>query len=99
MTIVLRYACLLGIGLASLFVFLGAGSLAGRVMANGETAAADPSTMNLWVLGAIAAAGLLSVFRFCFRMPIAVRDWYRGNKDRIATLAMIGLVGLVFVVF
>jgi hypothetical protein len=99
MAIVLRYACLLGIGLASLFVFLSAGSLAGRMMAEGGTAAAGPDAMTPWMLGVIAAAGLFSVLRFFIRMPIALRDWYHANKDRIATLTLVGIVGLVFVVF
>ncbi len=101
MNIVLRYACLLGIGFASLFAFISAGSVTGQmVVANSsEGVIVDPQDMAVWVLGAITVLGLWSVFRFMFgSLPLMLRDWYRDHKEKMATLAMAGVVCFVFVV-
>lgn len=100
MIVMLRYACLLGLGLASLLAFVSAGSVTGQmVMASSETTAMHPQDISTWVLGAIAALGLWSVFRFMFAgLPLLIRDWYRDHKEKMATLAMVGIVCFVFVV-
>jgi hypothetical protein len=100
MNIVLRYACLLGLGLASLLAFISAGSITGQlVMAGSHSGMVRPQEMSLWVLGVIVVISLWSVFRFMFgRFPLMLRDWYHNHKEKMATLAMAGVVCFVFVV-
>ena len=100
MTVLLRYALLLGLGFASLFAFISAGSMTGQmVLASGEQAVVHPQDVSVWVVGAIAALSMFSVFRFMFaRMPIMIRDWFRDHREKLSTLALAGAVCLVFVV-
>ncbi|GAB4237483.1 MAG: hypothetical protein Kow0032_23340 [Methyloligellaceae bacterium] len=101
MTVLFRYACLLCLGFASLFVFISAGAVTGQLMlADSQGAAAvNPQDMNVWVLGGIASLGLMSVVRFALgRLPLMIRDWFRDNKDRLATVALACIVGFFFVV-
>lgn len=100
MNIVFRYACLLGLGLASLLIFINAGSVTGQMMvASGDAALVHPSDVSIWVLGLFAMVSLFSVLRFLFaRMPFMLRDWYRDHKEKLATLAMVGIICVVYVV-
>ena len=99
MAILLRYACLMGLGLASIFVFVSAGAVTGQMVTARAGAAVNPHDISIWVLGVITFLGLFSVFRFMFaRLPFMLRDWYRDHKDKVATLAMAGFVCFVFVV-
>lgn len=101
MNILLRYACLLGLGLASLFYMISAGAVTGQmVLASANAGAASPRDLSLWVLGMVAFGSVFSVFRFIFaRVPLKMRDCYRDHKDKLATLVMAGIVGFVFMVF
>lgn len=101
MSLVLRYACLLGLGLASLFAVVNAGSITGQmVIAGGDASPMHAREISIWVLGGLAALGLLSVIRFMFaRIPFILRDWYRDHKNKLATWMMAGFVCVVFVVF
>lgn len=101
MNIVLRYVCLLGLGVASLSGFISAGAVTGQMAVSGmDQAYVDPRDMAFWVLGIVATISLFSVVRFLFaRIPFMIRDWYRGHKDKLATLAMAGVICIVFVVF
>lgn len=100
MNVVLRYACLLGLGFASIFAFVSAGSVTGQMMvASGDAALIHPRDVSVWVLGLFAMVSLFSVFRFVFsRLPFMIRDFYRDHKEKMATLAMMGIVCFVFVV-
>jgi len=101
MNILLRYACLLGLGFASLFSMISAGTVTGQVvMARSDAALVHQQDMNIWVLGVVTLVSVFSVVRFVFaRMPLAIRDCYRDHKDKLATLLMAGIVCFVFVVF
>jgi len=96
----LRYACLLGLGFASLFAFISAGSVTGQmVLASGQQGVMNPQDVSIWVLGGIASLGLMSVVRFALgRFPIMVRDWFRDNKEKLATIILACIVGFFFVV-
>ncbi len=100
MVILLRYALLLGLGLASLFAFISAGSVTGQmVLASGEQAQIHPQDMSVWVLGAIATLGIFSVIRFLFaRVPFLLRDWFRDHKEKLATAALACGLCVFFVV-
>ena len=100
MIILMRYACLLGLGLASLAVFLSAGAVTGQLMiANTSQDYVHPHDLSFWVLGLVTLASLFSVFRFMFsRMPVMIRDWFQDRREKLATLVMAGAVCLMFVV-
>ena len=97
MNIVLRYACLLGLGLASLAAFITAGAVTGQlVISGGEQASVRPHELGVWVLGLVTALSLLSAFRV--RIPFIIRDWIQDRREKLATLAMAGVICFMFVV-
>lgn len=100
MYIFLRYACLLGIGLAALFYMIRAGAVTGEMMlSSADAGTANPRDLGLWVLGMIAFGSVFSVVRACAGVPLRIRDCYRDHKDKFATLVMAGIVCFVFLVF
>lgn len=100
MNILLRYACLLGLGFASLFYMVSAGAVTGQMMlSSADAGAANPRDLGLWVLGIIVLGSVFSVIRACAGVPLRIRDCYRDHKDKLTTLAMAGVVCFVFIVF
>lgn len=100
MTTVLRYACLLGLGLGSLTAFISAGAVTGQmVMVDDGQPAAHSADVGLWVLGLIMVLGFLSLFRFLFAVaPALLRERLSDYLEKFATIVMIGLVCIAFVV-
>ena len=100
MTTVLRYACLLGLGLASLAAFIGAGALTGQMVMTGDgQPAAQPADLGVWVLGAIMVLGFFSLFRFLFSVaPTLLRERFSDYLEKFATVIVVGLVCAAFVV-
>jgi len=100
MGILLRYACLLGLGGASLFAFVSASAVTGqRLAATGGYAMANSADSGFLVLAVIGLLGLLSVVNFLVRrFPSLVKDWYERRKGSIATLTMAGVICIVFLV-
>ncbi len=100
MTTVLRYACLLCLGLASLAAFISAGTVTGQMAMVGDGQPAASSTdMGLWVLGAVLVLGFFSLFRFLFSVaPALVRERFSDYMEKFATVAVVALVCLAFVV-
>lgn len=100
MGIILRYACLLGLGLASIFMFVSATAVTGqRLAATGGYAIQNPSDSSFMVLALIGALGILSVVNFVLRkFPSLMRNWYDRNKGSLATMMMVGVLCVVFMV-
>ena len=100
MGILLRYACLLGLGLASIFIFLSASAVTGqRLAATGGYAIQDPADPGFVVLALIGIIGLASVVKFVVSgFPSLMRDWYDRRKGQIATLMIAGVICFVFLV-
>lgn len=100
MGILLRYACLLGLGLASLFAFVSASAVTGqRLAASGGYPVQDPADSAFMVLAVIGVLGLLSIVKFAVRgLPLLLRNWYEQRKGQIGTLMLAGVVGIVFLV-
>jgi flagellar biogenesis protein FliO len=100
MGILLRYACLLCLGGASLFTFVSAGAVTGqRLAATGGYAVENPADSAFMVLAIIGVLGFLSVVNFVLRkFPSLVRDWYERRRGSIATLMMAGIICMVFLV-
>jgi len=99
-TTVLRYACLLGLGLTSLAAFVGAGAVTGQmVMTGNEQSGGHAGDTGFWVLGAIAALGFLSLFRFLFSVaPMLLRERFTDYLEKFATVVVVGLVCAAFVI-
>ena len=100
MVIVVRYAFLLALGLAAIFAFVSATAVTGQMLlASTGAGVGNPSEMSLWVMVAMGGLGLLSLFRFTFaRLPSMARDWYRENREQLATIIVLGGVFFAFVV-
>lgn len=100
MGILLRYAFLLGLGLASVFTFVSATAVTGqRLAATSGYAIQNPADSSFLVLALIGILGFLSVFNFALRrFPSLMRDWYERRKGQLATLMMFGVVCVVFMV-
>lgn len=100
MGIVLRYACLLGLGLASILTFFNAGAVTGqRLAASGGYVIQDSADMGFVILALIGILGLASVVKFILSgFPSLLRDFYDRNKGQIATLMMTGVICFVFLV-
>lgn len=100
MVLVLRYVCLLALGGASILAFISATGATGQLLlAESGRTVENPEAIGIWVLAAMAGLSLLSLLRFMFaRAPLAVWAWIKDNKDRLATLALIFLIGGLFVV-
>ena len=102
MGIVLRYACLLGLGLASIITFLSASAsavTAQRLAASGGDAVQNPASTGVVILALIGILGLASVVKFIVSgFPSLLRDFHDRNKGRIATLMMAGVICFVFLV-
>ena len=100
MVIVLRYVCLLALGGASIFAFISATAATGQLLlAESGRTVENPESMGFWIFAVMAGVSLFSVLRFMFsRAPVAVWTWIKDNKDRLATLVLIVLIGGLFVV-
>ncbi len=100
MGILLRYACLLCLGGASLFTFVSASAVTGqRLAATSGYAVQNPADSSFLVLAVIGALGFLSVVNFALRrFPSLVKDWYERRKGSLATLMMVGVICIVFLV-
>ncbi len=100
MSVLLRYACLLGLGMVSLFMFVNAGAVTGQMLASTSGyGLQDPDDLPLYILAAVGVLGLMSVVRFVFSgFPQLMRDWYDRNLGNLAMLAMICVLGVVFII-
>jgi hypothetical protein len=100
MGILLRYACLLGLGGASLFTFVSASAVTGqRLAATSGYAVQNPLDSSFMVLAVIGVIGLLSVLNFVLRrFPSLVKNWYERRKGSISTLILAGMICMVFLV-
>lgn len=100
MGIVLRYAFLLGLGIASVFMFFSATAVTGqRLAATSGYAMQNPSDSSFLVLALIGFLGFLSVFNFALRrFPALIRDWYERRRGQLATMMMACVICVVFLV-
>jgi len=100
MSIVLRYACLLGLGLASIFTYVNASAVTWeRLAATSGYAIQDPADPGFVVLALIGIIGLASVVKFVVSgFPSLMRDWYDRRKGQIATLMIGSVIWFVFLV-
>jgi uncharacterized protein HemY len=100
MGILFRYACLLGLGLASIFTFVSATAVTGqRLAATSGYAVQNPADSSFMVLALIGVLGLLWMLRFVTRgVPSLMRNWYERRKGQLATLMMAGVLCMVFLV-
>jgi len=101
MGILFRYACLLGLGAASIFTFVSASAVTGqRLAANSGYVIQNPGDLPFYVLAAVGVLGLASMLRFVVSgFPQIVRDWRdRNRRSNFAMLAMVCLIGAVFVI-
>lgn len=100
MIIVLRYAFLLALGVASIFALFSATAVTGQMLIAGTGhTVQNPEEMGVWVMAGIAVLTGLSLFRFVFTgLPAMAKTWYQNNKDKLFTLVMAGAVCAVFLV-
>jgi len=105
MGILLRYACLLGLGLASVFIFFSATAVTGqRLTASGGYAVQDPVDTGFVVLALIGILGFLSVVKFVvWGFPSMMRDWfewrrYERRRMRFGPLILACIISMVFLV-
>ena len=100
MIIVLRYAFLLALGMASIFAFISATAVTGQMLIAGSGhTVQNPEDMGVWVLAGMAVLTALSLFRFVFSgLPAMAKTWYQNNKDKLFTLIIAGVVCAVFLV-
>ncbi len=100
MVIVLRYAFLLSLGVASIFAFISATALTGQMLIAGSGhSVQNPEDMGVWVMAGMAVLTALSLFRFVFSgLPAMAKSWYRNNKDKLLTIFVAGIVCAVFLV-
>lgn len=100
MGIVLRYAFLLGLGIASVFMFVSATAVTGqRLAATSGYAIQNPADSSFLVLALIGILGFVSVINFVLRrFPSLIRDWYERRRGQLATMMMVGVICLVFLV-
>ncbi|MDA7948627.1 MAG: hypothetical protein MPJ78_14265 [Hyphomicrobiaceae bacterium] len=101
MGILFRYACLLGIGAASIFMFLSASTVTGQMLASTSGyALQNPGDLPYFVLAAVAVFGFASMMRFVFSgFPQLVREWRdRRRRNNYTVVAMICLLGAVFII-
>lgn len=100
MGILLRYAFLLCLGGASLFMFVNASAVTGqRLAASGGYAVQNTADSGFVVLAVIGVLGLLSVVHFVVRgFPSLVRNWYERRRYSINTIMMGGVICMVFLV-
>jgi hypothetical protein len=99
---VMRYAMLAAIGVASIWAVITASANNGQwlLVDAGHTAAAPagaPSDIAFWLLAAIATLITLSLCRFViFGLPSMFGSWYQERKQWIYTLACGALLYGVF---
>ncbi len=104
MSIVLRYACLLGVGYAAIYTFISASALTGqRLAASGGYAVQDPADGGFIVLAIIGALGFFSIMVFVVRSPLRYREWqnkrrYERRRNQLGSLLLACLIGVVFLV-
>jgi len=100
MGILFRYACLLGLGLGSIFTFVSATAVTGqRLAASSGYTIQNPSDMTFMVLALIGILGLLSVVKFIISgFPSMMGNWYERHKGQIAALGMASVICVVFLV-
>ena len=104
MYILLRYACLLGLGLASVFAFVNASAITGqRLAASGGFAVQDPADSGIMVLAVIGVLGLFFGVKFVVRGPSDMRNWferrrYERRRGQIGSLILACVIGMVFLV-
>jgi hypothetical protein len=96
----LRYACLLGLGGASLFMFVSASAVTRqRLAASSGYVVQNPADSGFIVLAVIGVLGLLSLLNFVLRgFPSLVRRWLERHRGQLTTLVMAGIICMVFLV-
>jgi len=97
---VLRYACLLCLGLASIFTYVNVSAITWqRLASTSGYAIQDPADRGFIVLALICVLGLLSIVNSIVRgFPSMIRNWYDRRRGQINTMMMGGLICFVFLV-
>ena len=101
MSILFRYACLLVLGIASIFMFVSASTVTGQMLASTSGyPLQNPGDLPYLVLAAVGVFGFASMMRFVFSgFPQIVREWRdRRRRNNYTMLAMVCLIGAVFVI-
>jgi hypothetical protein len=104
MSILLRYACLLGLGYAAIFTFVSASAVTGQRLASSSGyTIQDPSDSGFIVLAIIGVLGLFSIVSFVVRGPSRFRDWqdrrrYERRRGHLGSLILACVIGVVFLV-
>ena len=104
MSILLRYACLLGLGYAAIYTFVSASAVTGqRLAASGGYVVQDPADSGFMVLAVIGVLGLFSIVNFVVRGPSRLRDWqerrhYERRRGQLGSLILACVIGVFFLV-
>ena len=104
MSILFRYACLLGVGYAAIYTFISASALTGqRLASSGGYVVQDPADSGFIVLAVIGVLGFLSIMSFVVRGPLRYREWqdrrrYERRRNRLGSLILACVIGVVFLV-
>ena len=100
MVLVLRYIFLVALGVASIIAFISATAGTGQMLLASTGHRIDnPDALGFWILFAMAAFSLLSMFRFVWLgIPAMVRGWFSDHKDKFVTLLLGGIVCIIFLV-
>ncbi len=97
MGVLLRYAFLMALGMVSIFALVNATAVGGQMfLAEAGHTVENPSNLTFWVVGAMAALSLLSLFRTVVMSPSRFRLWMHYNQGRFYTLLLGGLLCAVF---
>ena len=98
MGLVLRYILLLALGVGSFIVLINVTTATSVLVLSGGGAPADSANdATIWAMASLATISLISLLRFAFQgVPLMISDWFDAYKDRLGTLALVFLVGLIF---
>ena len=100
MVVLLRYACLLGIGLGAILSFFGAVMATGQLLVEDQAiATSGDRDVGIWIMAALTVLGLMSLAKFTFGgIPGLFRGWYQGHRDRLMSLLLIIVMGTFFLI-
>lgn len=100
MGILFRYACLLALGLVSVFTFVNASAVTGQRLATASGfAVQEPGDSTFIVLAVIGVFGFLWLVHFIFRgLPALVRNWCERRRGQLGTLMIAGALCMIFLI-
>jgi hypothetical protein len=95
---VMRYAMLAALAVASLYAALSIGETSGQqILVDAGHGVENPNEIGFWMLGAIAALTGFSLVRFViFGIPTMLGGWYQSNKEWLYTLILGGVIWGMF---